>query len=407
MRKGNRQVGKQIDPIHRIDHGELLALAEQLYDIAMLSSGWDAFLDKIHTLYNSELSYFQQFNYQTKEVQIETSTHFCKESLQSYRSEYAHQNLWIQHFKHSETGKIILSQDYIANQTLESSSFYQDWLRVHNFYYCMAAIVSNDQTDLRISVGLLRSKKQGPYERKHKRVLHFLMPHLQRALKLHRYIQSLRLERRALSDAFDQTSYGLCIVNASCTIQYVNAAGESILREEDGLYQKAGKLRCSDFATQQHIEKQVFQSAHRTPGHFEENYEVIHVQRPSFQREYCMYMYPVHPEAQRYTSDPVSILFIFDPERMLYTPPLAFQKTYGLTQAEAQIGIMLLNGLHLKEIAERRGVSVSTVRHQLKQIFQKTMTNSQTELLSLFFRSILPTHALQKLHIDPLKHTTQ
>jgi DNA-binding CsgD family transcriptional regulator len=39
---------------------------------------------------------------------------------------------------------------------------------------------------------------------------------------------------------------------------------------------------------------------------------------------------------------------------------------YGLTASEAQVATNLADGYRLDEIAERRGVSIHTVRNQLK-----------------------------------------
>jgi DNA-binding CsgD family transcriptional regulator len=64
----------------------------------------------------------------------------------------------------------------------------------------------------------------------------------------------------------------------------------------------------------------------------------------------------------------------------------AFSTAHGLTPAESDVVAALAHGQNLAAIAEARGVSVSTVRSQLKAIFRKTGTSSQVELLAWVFR---------------------
>lgn len=57
------------------------------------------------------------------------------------------------------------------------------------------------------------------------------------------------------------------------------------------------------------------------------------------------------------------------------------QSAFDLTEAELAIIELLNDGLRLDEIAQRRGRSEKTVRTQLRNINQKTRTNSQIELM--------------------------
>jgi DNA-binding CsgD family transcriptional regulator len=65
----------------------------------------------------------------------------------------------------------------------------------------------------------------------------------------------------------------------------------------------------------------------------------------------------------------------------------ALAKYLRLTEREWSLCIELLNGHDLNGAAERLNVSKETVRSRLKQIFAKTDTNRQTELLSLLMRA--------------------
>ena len=54
---------------------------------------------------------------------------------------------------------------------------------------------------------------------------------------------------------------------------------------------------------------------------------------------------------------------------------------YGLTGAEARVASLLARGYRLDEIAEMLGVAYETTRKHLKQIFGKTSTARQADLV--------------------------
>lgn len=56
-------------------------------------------------------------------------------------------------------------------------------------------------------------------------------------------------------------------------------------------------------------------------------------------------------------------------------------RLFGLTDAEAQITVQLATGASLETIAEARGVSVDTVRAQVRSVFKKTGIHRQGELI--------------------------
>jgi DNA-binding CsgD family transcriptional regulator len=56
---------------------------------------------------------------------------------------------------------------------------------------------------------------------------------------------------------------------------------------------------------------------------------------------------------------------------------------FGLTDAQAKLAIEISRGGGLKACARKLGIAVSTCRSHLKQIFEKTDTRRQAELVRL------------------------
>lgn len=64
--------------------------------------------------------------------------------------------------------------------------------------------------------------------------------------------------------------------------------------------------------------------------------------------------------------------------------------SWKLTQAETEVGFLLLKGFSLKEIADIRNTKVKTVQQQSQSIYQKTGLASRSELAAFFLEDLLP-----------------
>lgn len=64
-------------------------------------------------------------------------------------------------------------------------------------------------------------------------------------------------------------------------------------------------------------------------------------------------------------------------------------QSWGLSQAEHEIGILLLKGLSLKEIADIRQTSERTVRHQSLAVYAKANVAGRAELSAYFLEDFL------------------
>jgi DNA-binding CsgD family transcriptional regulator len=78
-----------------------------------------------------------------------------------------------------------------------------------------------------------------------------------------------------------------------------------------------------------------------------------------------------------------AILFIRDMDDDTKPLPDLLNVLYGLSRAEARLSILIYEGRSLVQAADTNGVSIETVRAQLKSIFQKTNVHRQAGLIRL------------------------
>jgi DNA-binding CsgD family transcriptional regulator len=88
------------------------------------------------------------------------------------------------------------------------------------------------------------------------------------------------------------------------------------------------------------------------------------------------------------TDEARAMLFIADTEVRQIVETDNLENLYGLTRAEADLVRLVSEGRSLEQVSEERGVTMNTVRSQLKQVFSKTDTSRQGELVHLVLSGI-------------------
>ena len=86
--------------------------------------------------------------------------------------------------------------------------------------------------------------------------------------------------------------------------------------------------------------------------------------------------------------DAVVVLYVADLDQGVLRRREALRDLYRLTEAETHLVELLCQGSTLDEAAGTRGVTMNTARSQLKQVFAKTHTSRQSELVRLVISGV-------------------
>lgn len=80
---------------------------------------------------------------------------------------------------------------------------------------------------------------------------------------------------------------------------------------------------------------------------------------------------------------PALALFLAVPERLGHVPETLLMDLFGLTPTEARVAAALANGVRKVDVAEELGVSQTTIAFHMRNLFEKTGTNRQADLVAL------------------------
>jgi CheY-like chemotaxis protein/DNA-binding CsgD family transcriptional regulator len=179
-----------------------------------------------------------------------------------------------------------------------------------------------------------------------------------------------------LKTMIDKASAGIVVLNEAFEIRVANSTAEEILAEADGLQRGRTKLKGVTPATTESIKRAIDSAAN----------DVGSIQLLSLPREFRLPLL-LRVSALQANDATVTAVFIVDPERRARLSPKVAAAMYGLTPTEARVASALADEKRLDEIGAELNIAPSTITFHLQNIFRKTQTSRQAELVALLVRS--------------------
>ena len=302
---------------------------------------------------------------------------------------YIHVDQWgIQGAPLIATGNVVTGQMLCPDRVLETSEFYNDFLRTIDAFHQFCGFISKEQSMVSI-VSSLRPRRDGPFGEDEVGLLRALMPHLQRALQFHQRLGELQRNADSAAEALDRLRMGFLVVDAAGRILMLNRMAEAILEQNDGLGISGNALHAGRSKEENRLRGLILKAAVTGSGHGFESGGMMAVPRPSERRAFEILVTPLRPgvllSAQRQQT---AAIFLVDPENQPEPSDEALIRLFGLTPAEARLAASLIQGKSLKQASEEFRLSRNTVRSQLQRVFDKTGATRQGELVTLFWRSV-------------------
>ncbi len=193
-------------------------------------------------------------------------------------------------------------------------------------------------------------------------------------------------ERKQAEETLNLLSTGMALVDRDCRLLLANHSASRLLDSGDGLVLRHGRITAARREQVDQLRDLVDAICTGMDAAGDEGAGVMTIDRGDGVRPLSIKVAPVQLHSGDDASR-VAAVFIRDLEIRQSVPPEVVAKLFGLTFAEARVVVELVKGKRPQEVAEDLGVSLNTVRNQLKQIFSKTNTGRQSELISLVLSS--------------------
>lgn len=271
-------------------------------------------------------------------------------------------------------GELVSCQDHLTEQEVARSEFYQDFQIPSGIRYLMGVRLARAGSD-DILLGLLRASGRTPYSPEERAAAAGMTGHLQRTINLWQDAKILHRDAALGTELMEQLGLAVFALDSSSRVVFANEAAEAMLRATACLRLEQGRLSAIVAAENDRMQSAIARVAKTRKG------ESLALQVSSgVAHEVFLGITRLPGQATRAAFGEATML-ITARRRGVQNLVTARQlrQAFGLSLAEAAVAEALIGGKTPDEYAASAGVTLATVRTQLRAIFDKTHTRSQAE----------------------------
>lgn len=309
------------------------------------------------------------------------------EDLASYFAYYKDTDLWVNRARDSDYPfNVPVNCDKVVPQAeLKRSEWFNDFLKPLDIRRCLSTIMGGGSSSLpTVHLSIYRPVSSKRFDPEAERLLSGLIPHLHRALDLGFRFAALRHQARDRLEALDRLDFGVVSLDQDGAILFMNRRAQKIVASDDGLGVVNQRLVAARRRDNDRLWALIRSTvvARRDGGH--DAGGSLAVARPSAGRPYAVNVAPGSGlDSLVNAPTTAALVLITDPEDCPEPPAEHIARLHGLTPAEARVAAALAGGWSLREYADAASLSIHTARTTLKQVFTKTDTRSQADLVRL------------------------
>jgi DNA-binding CsgD family transcriptional regulator len=362
----------------------LMSLIDCLYEASFDTGQWPAFLAELARVLEGTLPTLFLHDTRVHSGALAMNVGYDAGIVRAYKDHFAERNLWLRGGTHLLTpGRVRTSHMMCPRKALLRSDWYADYCRPLSISQGIGATIYRDSVATS-NIAVFAGDGRAEYDRNEIALLEALMPHLQRALRVHTHVAESDLRRRELAEAVEHLTVGMILVTAGARVLFMNRAARRIVESRDALFVDGTGLRACrthETATLRGLIGAAAQTtAHRGlhPG------GVFHVGRPNGRPALEVLVSPISTgETWCFAERAVAAVYVTDPAQIPARQEAVLSRLHGLTPAEAKVAALIARGSSARQAADDLGLSYNTLKTHLKRIFEKTGTRSQGELIRL------------------------
>lgn len=288
-------------------------------------------------------------------------------------------------------GRVMTGDELISPSDLRRTDFYRGFLRPRGLLHRLCGVVAQRGSGTHL-LSAYRAEDQSAFGAREQAELEVLLDHITLSLQSQWRWQEAEELARALLAQSDHDTNPLILVTADAEPIYRNPAAEQLLDLGAGLRLDGTRLVASSRADQRLLRETIARVAQSGPTHFAASPSVVTLACAPPAPPIVVVVRAAGQVFLRQAGVRRGLVMVtvrggharHDPATCV------FARQYELTVAQAKVSALVLAGQPLSKVAQSLNVSENTVRSHLKQIFQKTETHGQMELVHLHAR-VCPT----------------
>jgi DNA-binding CsgD family transcriptional regulator len=362
---------------------ELSAVIAEIYDAAIEPALWQQALASICTYVGGSSAALFWHDSAKQSAQALHLYNDDPEYTQLYFQKYLPMNPVFPAASFMEAGVVHSATDIIPQAELEQTRFYKEWLEPQGI---VDAIAVNLEKGITRS-SFLNIRTDAAYgmadERMRERAA-ALVPHLQRAVAIGRLFDHHKTTQETLATTLHHVDAAVFLVGADDAIVFANESAIKML-DEALLVHKSGDALRAVATDADRMLRDVFTSAANGDALLGVRGVAVPL-TASVDERWFAHVLPLTSGRRQQagaTAHAVAAVFIRNTPPNAPPPLEAIAKLYKLTAGEVRALDAMLKNNGVKAMAETLGISEGTVRTHLHNLFRKTGTQRQADLVKL------------------------
>jgi len=284
-----------------------------------------------------------------------------------------------------KVGEWLHDHEWFDDAYVARSPFYQEFLIPHGGRYLSGTKIIEDEHSL-VLLGAMRGFGSRPLDANEMEVLERLRLHLTHAMEIYLHLRKAYAENNAARQLLNRFHYPMLLVDDHCGIRFHNDIAKASIANSPYFVERGGALRCRDPANDVRLMlalRELKLSDLGSPGTLPTR-KFVRIEAIGHAAPAAIFAVAIRPQAAMgaFGHLPLALLILHEPGRDSALDPFIVGEMFDLTPAEARVAVALTKGLAPKQIASLTGISVATIRSQMKSIFLKTGATRQADLVA-------------------------
>lgn len=380
----------------------LLSLTGLLLDAAGDASRWPRFLTAFTAEFDAFAGQIMFVDHRAVESSLHCLVGLAPEIVESLGPRYLElamyddprSPLWLEDRRHPAYGKFTLEERraildgraihcrmLVTDEIWHASTMFREVCGPAGIEYGLT-IVRQLPDEWSLNVALMRGPRDSPFTERDCRRLEAWLPHIERAVKIHRRLESSSHDLDVAFSVLDALNVGVLLVDDLLELKFANRVARKLLGRGDCIRAPEHRLKVAD----RDAHSRLVDAARRQGSDpLQGGGLPIVVHGPGRQPAYSLLVTPVW-ECLKTDTDaargrPGAVVFVAPCEQKRNVDSPLLETMWGLTRAESRVVQRILAGASVAEAASALGVTDNTVRKHLKAVFSKTGTRSQADLV--------------------------
>ncbi len=319
--------------------------------------------------------------------------------LQEWAERYLPHDIWTTQARDRgllHDGNVLLGEDLVPDAQLVQSVFYREFLSRQGIRrLCSGVVFSGRMAGLPSTIcSVFRGSNSAAFTEADRHLHALVTRHLSLALGMALRLRDAEFRLATSLQALDRLHGAVLLLGQRGNVLFANRNALALLACAEGLALRAGNpatdalgwLQARSACAQDALDAELRAVLARNPLRATHFAHGLALQQLPPRAALVLHAVPLGEQGSELWCrllQPAALVFITDPQAVPILDPALLRRLYGISTAECRVAQQLLHGQTLQQAASHLHLGSNTVKTHLTQLFEKTRTHRQQQLLRL------------------------